>query len=301
MNSIPIPAEETAVCCLCGPGPVTPYDQLRTRRFVRCDSCGLVFQTPRVPHADILAKGQQYDAEYFYTHAGRMENTSEKMTSARKKLFGREADMLERLARGRRIFDVGCGTGRFLDYLPPEWDKHGCDISATGVSICREQYGLGNILLGEFEALDIPERSFDVVYFRASLHHTYNPLTSLQKAASILKDDGRMVIFANCRTGLSGRLLRCRTRTVNERVTHFFSEEDIRHLLDRVGFACESTFAPYWGSGYEKPLDLPELLLGGLGLRIARPLLRPLGISFLENWIGPAWRKNSQFYYCVRK
>lgn len=305
MNTPPITAplappvpEEQAHCCLCGPGPTAPYDVRDGRRFVQCRQCGLVFQSPRMEHAALLAKGALYDSAYFFTQRGRLENTSEQMREARRQLYDREYRQLLAYARGRRIFDVGCGTGRFLDFLPAEWEKHGCDISATGVALCREQYGLEHIQLGEFEALDIPPASFDVVYFRASLHHTYNPLSSLRQARRILKDDGCLVVFANCRSGLSGRLLRCGTRTVNGRVTHFFSEEDMRRLLQAAGFACHDTFAPYWGSGYEKPLDLPELLLGAAALRLARPLLARLGLTCMEHWVGPAWRKNSQFYYC---
>lgn len=42
--------------------------------------------------------------------------------------------------RGRRLLDVGCGTGKsFLSLLPSGWQVTGCDISATMLELAREK------------------------------------------------------------------------------------------------------------------------------------------------------------------
>ncbi|MEW6263551.1 MAG: class I SAM-dependent methyltransferase [Thermodesulfobacteriota bacterium] len=294
--------EERVDCVLCGPGPTRFYDALGGRQFVQCRRCGLVFQNPRIIHNYLMLKGAiRYDTNYFYRQAGRLENISSKVQEARLKVYRKELATLEKYSTGGRIFDVGCGTGRFLAFFPDRWEKHGCDISADGVKIAREQYGLRNVQLGEFETLDLSEDYYDAVYFRASLHHVYNPMTSLEKAARILKKNGCLVVFTNCRTGLSGRLLRCRTRTVNVNVTYFFDPRVLARMLDRIGFRIQESFAPYWGTGYESYSDLPVLLLTALAIRVIRPALGRRGHKAFDGLVGPAWHKNSVVYFCARK
>jgi SAM-dependent methyltransferase len=44
--------------------------------------------------------------------------------------------------RGRRLLDVGCGTGKsFLSLLPSGWQVTGCDISAAMLELAREKSG----------------------------------------------------------------------------------------------------------------------------------------------------------------
>ncbi len=55
-------------------------------------------------------------------------------------------DLLAALGRnglqGRRLLDVGCGTGKsFLPLLPAGWDVTGCDISPSMVELAREKAG----------------------------------------------------------------------------------------------------------------------------------------------------------------
>ncbi|MGE5282518.1 MAG: class I SAM-dependent methyltransferase [Chloroflexota bacterium] len=56
------------------------------------------------------------------------------------------ADLLEILERhglsGRRLLDVGCGTGKsFLEMLPRGWQVTACDLSPAMVAIAREKAG----------------------------------------------------------------------------------------------------------------------------------------------------------------
>jgi SAM-dependent methyltransferase len=56
------------------------------------------------------------------------------------------ADLLALLERngltGRRLLDVGCGTGKsFLPLLPRGWEVTGCDISASMLELAREKVG----------------------------------------------------------------------------------------------------------------------------------------------------------------
>lgn len=76
------------------------------------------------------------------------------------------ADLLKLLKRrglqGKRLLDVGCGTGKsFLEMLPRDWEVTACDISPAMLDLAREkagdrvQFALANMLelpvFGEFD------------------------------------------------------------------------------------------------------------------------------------------------------
>lgn len=97
------------------------------------------------------------------------------------------ADLIKALKRrglrGKRLLDVGCGTGTsFLPMLAQGWEVTGCDISAAMLERAREKAGDG-VQLELADMLDLPEfGEFDLVW---SLDDAVNYLLSpeeLQRA-----------------------------------------------------------------------------------------------------------------------
>ena len=59
------------------------------------------------------------------------------------------ADLLKALEQhglqGKRLLDVGCGTGKsFMPMLPRGWEVTGCDISAAMLGLAREKTAGGS-------------------------------------------------------------------------------------------------------------------------------------------------------------
>ncbi len=84
-----------------------------------------------------------------------------------------EAIVLERYrtaCSGRRILDLGCGTGRLaaplLDVTP---HYHGVDLSPHMIDHCRKHLRAGRFFVGDMRALDVRDRSVDVVFAIANL------------------------------------------------------------------------------------------------------------------------------------
>lgn len=67
--------------------------------------------------------------------------------------------------RGRRLLDVGCGTGKsFLPMLPRGWQVHGCDVSASMVEQARAKVG-DEVRLSVADMRDLPVfGEFDLVW-----------------------------------------------------------------------------------------------------------------------------------------
>jgi SAM-dependent methyltransferase len=94
--------------------------------------------------------------------------------------LGRLLPHLERHGlSGRRLLDVGCGTGKsFLPMLERDWEVTACDISASMVELAREKAGEA-VLLSVADMRELPAfGEFDLVW---SLDDAVNYLLSIEE------------------------------------------------------------------------------------------------------------------------
>ncbi|MEW6600118.1 MAG: class I SAM-dependent methyltransferase [Nitrospirota bacterium] len=246
---------ETVSCDLCGSDDLEYWDTARTNTLSRCRSCGLVFTNPRI--ASVQKKDEVVYSKAYFQQKSRM---TEKMINARKKTYQREIDALRKYVSGGRVLDVGCGMGVFLDAFGDEWEKYGCDVSSYALDIA----GGKNIRIyhGEFEKLDFEQNFFDVVYFRASLHHTYSPGKCLEKAYRILKPGGvAAVCMSNNCGGPAGRVFRAHVKSYEQGHNYLFSRGTLEEYLKRSRFEIMEVSYPYFGSGYESYRDFIDFVL----------------------------------------
>jgi len=249
-------------CDLCGGSDFIRWDVARGNQLDQCRDCGLVFTNP--VFSNPVAKDHQiYDRTYF-EQASR--NTPE-LLEARRRSYQREFMALESVlqdkfsAKKLDILDVGCGTGIFLRSFDQErWRLFGCDISSWGLEQAR-QAGV-SVWHGEMEHLDFGDQVFDVIYFRASLHHTRSPKVCLKRAQSLLKPEGIIVIaMSNNRSGVCGALFRGHIKSYEQGHNYLFDKKSLYRYLHESGFTVLKKDVPYFGTGYESFGDFLRLPL----------------------------------------
>ncbi len=91
-----------------------------------------------------------------------------------------------------RIFDIGAGTGQFLDRVPPAWERWALETSA-GVCATLRQKGYSVVGSTEEAAAHVPER-FDVLTMFQVLEHVARFADLLEQCRDLLRPDGRLVI-----------------------------------------------------------------------------------------------------------
>ena len=104
--------------------------------------------------------------------------------------------------RQLRLLDIGCGTGRFLDFVKQAWPRLaviGLDMSEAYVSHARahlRRWSWTRFVVGKAEAIPLPDRSQDAVT-SIFLFHELPPQVrrrALRECARVLKPGGRLIL-----------------------------------------------------------------------------------------------------------
>ncbi len=165
-----------------------------TFRFVRCESCGLVYQHPRIVLERI---GDYYDDEYIAHRKKRdwgvltplYEHVMNKHDRDKDRLVSRYVSLDKR----SEVLDVGCAVGTFLQRMR---QRHGARVCGVDFKDLRGHPSLEGVDFrqGLFYEQDLGDERFDLVTMWHFLEHDYEPQRTLAKARAVLKPEGRLVI-----------------------------------------------------------------------------------------------------------
>jgi len=157
--------------------------------------------------------------------------------------------------RGKRVFEVACGTGQGLCIIASvAREVSGGDIAPALLQIARQSLG-SRFSLHELEAADLPisEHSLDVLILFEALYYLPSVDDFLREARRVLAPDGYL-------------LLSTTNKDVFDFVPsplsrHYYGVPELSELLSRHRFTYEFF-------GYSRTSDLP------LRHRVLRPLKR---------------------------
>ena len=126
-------------------------------------------------------------------------------------------------ARGERLLDIGCGTGRdLLKFLQMGLDVTGLDASPPMLQVAKKRLGhRGELRRGSAEDLPFEDNSFDIATLMTTLEFVDDPYKALQEACRVAKDR----VFL-------GVLNRYSVKAIERRVKGMFSQS----LYNRARF-----------------------------------------------------------------
>lgn len=142
-------------------------------------------------------------------------------------LRGRRATAAAARKAGRRILELGVGTGLSFDDYGPGNEVFGIDISEPMILKARERLATGSypyikdIRVMDAHALDFPDGSFDCVVAQFVITLVADPERVLSECARVLRPGGEIIL-----------------------VNHFYSERGIAAAVER------------WSARYVGPFGL---------------------------------------------
>jgi ubiquinone/menaquinone biosynthesis C-methylase UbiE len=166
--------------------------------------------------------------------------------------------VLLKLKDGMRVLDLGCGSGAAAYYLASRRRIEIVTVTNSSVQadICRRKFakldGRGQVIVADYDSLDLPGESFDAVYSLESIGYTKNMDAWLANCWRMLKPGGSLLIRS------PGSLDHCRREADYLSVTAFFDNwrynfvgaNLLAYKMRRLGFnPIRYRRLPFWAWG----------------------------------------------------
>lgn len=98
-------------------------------------------------------------------------------------------------APGKKILDIGCGTGLFSKMLIEKgYDVTSLDFSPVALDYSRRR-GLANLVTGDALKLPFPDNFFDAAFALDILEHIEDEDAALREWKRVLKSNGILIVF----------------------------------------------------------------------------------------------------------
>lgn len=196
----------------------------------------MIFLSP-IPTAEKLRTIYQED---YYKSWGITCDNGDSTRCMKHDTFRNRIKRLSGLIKPRKVLDVGCATGFFLEAAAQEgWTVFGVELSEYAAAMARKTFG-DHIFSGTLEEAHYADGFFDLVTLSDIVEHIPCPLDFLHEARRILSQDGMLMIVTPDVTSLTAKLMGRRWSHFKEEHLHYFSPETIARLLGESGFAVES-------------------------------------------------------------
>ena len=215
-------------CPLCGTDSFRRIWKGRTS-FVRCGSCGLVYQNPQPRQEDLASR---YHDRYF---AYEQENEENFFNLMRLGLKDIGFDQLS-IGREKSFLDIGCATGMLPAYMKSlGYEEQGVELCEPASDYGREKRGV-RIFSGTLEDAAFKNESFGIVHCSHLIEHLTNPSGFASEVYRILKPGGLFLAATPDIAGFQARIFAQNWRSAIEDHMVLFSRKTLKQLLLRSGF-----------------------------------------------------------------
>lgn len=144
------------------------------------------------------------------------------------------------LPRGKRILEIGCGTGKLLAQIEKDYETYGVDISPFAIKIAQSRTNSTTFQVASIENEFLSPYQFDGIVAINILEHLEYPKKVLAKLHQILSCDGYLFLHLPIASNGFSRFLQ---NNFYKDDTHVFipSLEELKTLLKETKFSliCE--------------------------------------------------------------
>lgn len=186
------------ICLICGNSEFKNSMELKDhmvskKKFTiqECISCGFQFTNPRPSENEI---GSYYKSENYVSHSSSKKGLINSLYNiVRRKTLQTKVSWLNRNVLGKKLLDIGCGTGHFLDLAKKKgYEVTGLEPDEDAREFAKKHHGIETLPL---ETLyELANDSFDAITMWHVLEHVYNLKEDVNQICNILKPNGFLYI-----------------------------------------------------------------------------------------------------------
>lgn len=205
-------------------------------RIDRCNTCGFRF-TANPPAPDKI--GAYYKSDAYISHSDTRKGLINKLYHVvRNIMLGKKSTLILSLTKGRKLLDIGCGTGHFLHYMQQKgFDCKGLEVDESARNHAIREFGL-EVESPETLFADKASDGYDVITLWHVLEHLHDPETYLTRMHQVLKPDGVLLIaLPNCSSWDAAHYARYWAAYDVPRHLWHFSPAVFESFINRFGFS----------------------------------------------------------------
>lgn len=257
--------------CIHCSSDMRPYFTKKTFDIHRCPQCRLL-SVENVP--DDLSV---YYTEGYFTGDvsldGYMDYESDKEVT--KKTYADFLDVLKKHTPNDNVsmFEVGCATGFFMNMgAEIGWNVEGIDISSYAILKAKEKKLAAQV--GTLETYE-PKQQFDVVVMQDVIEHVKDPIDTMRRAISLLKNGGIIALSTPDAGSMWAKTLgRYWHAFVPPQHLFYYNTSNLSSMLEKHGVSVVHT--AHYGKSFALPYII-RLLHSWTGLTL---------FSRLATWIS---------------
>lgn len=161
-------------------------------RLSECKNCMLLHIT-NPPNENKI--GDYYKSEDYISHSDTKKGIINTLYHyVREFMLKRKHYVIKKNSSGKKLLDIGCGTGYFLNYMKDkDYETIGLEIDKKSREFGRENFSLDILDLDIFRKNKL-EKKFDIITMWHVLEHTYNPVDYFNKIKKLMTENGTLVV-----------------------------------------------------------------------------------------------------------
>ena len=168
--------------------------------------------------------------------------------------------------RGKRVLDVGCGTGELANLIAEAGAKEviGIDYSSEAINLAKRRYQRVNL---SYDCIDVDnlKGTFDVITLAGVLEHIDKPLSLLKKLKQMLRPDGSIIVTCPNWSNPRGYILLALKELFDAKITladiHYFTPTEFESWATDLEMALEwDNIEHDWGHGSKLITDFKKRL-----------------------------------------